>query len=657
MLSPTLACLAAIVSGPSCAQDLPLLVGGHAHGEANIQALADLGLGNFVWIPAQCYSMGNTPWDEHNDITRDVQACLDSGLRFMFSVRRGLSDVTRAGGYTYGGHADEFHDEGTVRAIVQRAGEALIGVHCEEMDADFLQQALRPSFRTRTPELFAFTDRAGGRKALEDRLGLLGARYRDWGTRDIMNMCVTFHHSGFRAGAGLVIAELLEHLPTTELQLAYLRGGARQFSADWGVWVSPWWIGKVPCEDKQMWPAEQAQPKGGHSASAFRRCLYESFVSGARLLCCQETEPLIAGDGEGGYRLAEWGRELKSFWQYARQHDEPMDPIASLGVLVDKDNGWAPAHLWIDWNLTESVWGKLPADRSDAMLAEYLDVLLPGFGRTREAVMERTDTYPGYFAATPVGPFDIVSSDVSADALSHYPSVVLLGGIRMTPELLANLRKYVAAGGTLLINVLQMIRDESFVQDEELLGATIGAGQWTQISSSTKILCKEPIPGVTQDEFEEPWYAPVNVSPTSAKVLATDHEGHAVLLRNSFGEGTVLLSTPEYMQEGWAGQRHTLGFFRQVLAGLAAAGPVEVSSEGDLSWLAARQGQSSVLVLLVNHASDAREARVAWREPARSAQVEVGVCELVVGKQPAATTYTVSVPAQDVILLRIAQGA
>ena len=45
--------LAAVAAAAHAApkHPFPLLVGGHAHGAANIRALADLGMGNFVWIP------------------------------------------------------------------------------------------------------------------------------------------------------------------------------------------------------------------------------------------------------------------------------------------------------------------------------------------------------------------------------------------------------------------------------------------------------------------------------------------------------------------------------------------------------------------------------------------------------------------------------
>lgn len=633
---------------PRAAADRPLLVGGYAHGADNIAALARLGMGNFVWIPAQVYPTLNVPWDDENTLLDDVDACIAHGLHFMYSQRRGLGDVLRPGGYEYGGHADEFRDEATCREVMQRGGGLFVGLHGEELDADFIQNALRPSFRTRSPELYRFSDRAGGRRAYEGELRRLTERYHRWGAPFIANSCVTYQHATFRSGADMVIAELLEHLPTTELQLAYLRGGARQFGGDWGVWVSPWWIGKIPCEDTELWPGAYAEVGGGHSPSAFRRCLYLAFVSGARLLCCQETAPLLARGADGTLSAASWGRELQAFWSYARAHDAPFNPIVPLAVLVDADNGWSPANLWINWTLADSVWGKLQPDRSDAMLAEYLNVLLPGFRRTREAVERREDVYPGYFAATPHGPFDIVASDVDIGALAAYPAVVLLGEVDMTDALRETLRAYVHRGGTLLVNVLQMRSQESFVQDVEFLGAELGAEQWTRIMPGHRVLRTAGVLGVESDEFAEPWFACVEVQPRGAEIVATTENGVPVLLRHRFGAGTVYLSTPEYMQEGWGEQRATLGFFRELVASFASLGDAAVVADGDISWVAARHGADLVFAI-ANHGSEERRARLSWRGVPLETRVEVGP---ETGSVAHPETEGIAVPAEDIVVVR-----
>jgi len=633
--------------------ELPLLVGGHAHGAHNIDVLARLGLGNFVWIPAVGYTMGNTRWDAEHDIFADVEACVRNKLYFMITQRRGLGDKVRPGGFPYGGHSSgEIHDARTIRRIRQRAGRLFVGLHGEELDADFVQEGIRPSFRARSPELYDFTDRAGGRRVFEAELRRLNRRYEGYGTRFVANLCVTYHHSGFRSGAAIVLAELFEHLPTTELQLAFLRGGARQFGGTWGVWVSPWFWGTVPCEDKKLWPAKQAQVGAGHSASAFRRALFLAYVSGARLLTAQETEPLFSRADDGGYKLAAWGQELKRFWEYTRKQTAPLRPIPLLAVLIDRDNGWAPAHLWQDWNQQESIWAKLPPTRADKMFTSYLDVLLPGFARTRERVMNKTDLYPGYFAATPAGPFDIVSSDIAADKLAAYPVVVVLGGVNVTPRVLATLNAYVKGGGTLLVSVVQMRNGEAYVQDEPFLGARLG----TRIYASNKIVRTGPVPGVEQKQFDEPWYCAVHVEPTTADVLATDHEHHPVLLRNRFGRGVVYLATPEYMSPGYGDLARPLHFFAALLPGLVQDVPIRVTSAEPVSWVAAFQGTHAVVVALANHGKQPTKAEVLWQGGHSGSTVDFGSGRLRMERSGETARHTLSIPAEDVVVLRITTG-
>lgn len=668
------AAVGAVVAAPKPKDDqgIPLMVGGTAHGARFIDALSDLGIGNFVWIPKNGDPTVPAPWDKQNDILADVDACKKHGLYFLISQRRGMGKSYKPGGGEYGGDTTpEILSAPTVREIAHRAGPLFAGLHAEEMDADLLQNGIRVSSRSRIPEVYRFTDRAGGRKCFEDELARIGRIYHSYarGVKYYPNMCVSLHHSGWRSGGDVVFAELLESLPTTELQFAYLRGGARQFGKDWGVWVSPWYRGKTPCEDRTQWPGAWTDIGAGHSLSAFRRCLYLSYGSGARVLTVQQTEPLLSGDGKGGLKPASWGTELKSFWDYAKQHTERMDPIVPLALLVDKDNGWAPANIHGNWIDHETIWGKLPIDRADKMLSSYLDVLLPDFERNAPGWWDLGITYPGYFASTPAGAFDIVSSDIFVERLSHYPNVVVMADIEMDKGLLDTLKSYVRGGGNLYVNAWQMRHREAFVQDPEFLGATIGMShQWTEwsksdllmrrIYTSTKIVRKLPVTGVPEKEFAEPWYACQDVQPTTAQVVADDGAGNPILLRHRYGSGSVYLSTPEYMMEGFGTQKAPLGFFKSLVLGLAKSSPVRVTAPdsdlppADISWVASRQSDS-VLVTLANHSKSPRQVQVTWSGPSTHASLEVGVGPMDSKSSGRTSTYTLTIAPEDVAVVRV----
>jgi hypothetical protein len=60
------------------------------------------------------------------------------------------------------------------------------------------------------------------------------------------------------------------------------------------------------------------------------------------------------------------------------------------------------------------------------------------------------------------------------------------------------------------------------------------------------------------------------------------------------------------MMEGYDNYDKTLGFFREMILGLLG-GPVSVTAQGsqtpqaDISWAASKQGDDSVVVVVVNH--------------------------------------------------------
>lgn len=682
-----LGALNVVLATACCAADeLPLRVGGQAHGAANIRALADLGLGNFVWIPKPGYPMGNTPWDRDpkgpHGVLADVEAALAAGFHLAISQRRGLGTIWRPGGGEYGGDCwgnDELVDPATMAEIVRRAGSRFAGVHAEELDIDFIQSGRRLSYRSRVAALYAFTDRAGGRQTFEAELARLATTYHGYapGVCFLANMSL-LQHSAYRAGADLVMGELLESLPSVELQLAFLRGAGRQFARPWGVWVSPWNHGEVPCEDKGLWPAAAAVVGGGHSASAFRRCLYLAYASGARVLTVQESEPLFSRQAPdtapAGYRLAAWGRELKDFWDYARARPATIRPVVSMALLMDRDCGWAPGNLHGGWIDKETVWAKLPVEDGDLMISGVLEVLAPGFGRRAPGAWDKGHTYPGHFVSSPAGAFDVVQTDISTERLEAYPAVVAVGDLQMTPAVLEMLRGYVRAGGQLLLNACQVRLREDFVQDPEFLGATLGMAtmpsEWAgqvitgrRIYPAARIVPRADAPGVRPTPYDEPWYVCQDVQPTpDAEVLAVtaEKDGQPVLLRHAFGKGKVYLCTAEYMTDGYQDRRRVLAYGADLLRGLAIQGQPRVTAPDaptppdDVSWVVARRGDEETLLCLANHAPAERTVAVRWRLPNREAKLDAGEGRVLASRQEAETTVLVlAIPAEDVVVVSL----
>jgi hypothetical protein len=162
---------------------------------------------------------------------------------------------------------------------------------------------------------------------------------------------------------------------------------------------------------------------------------------------------------------------------------------------------------------------------------------------------------------------------------------------------------------------------------------------------------------VAEEVYDEPWFVSVRVAlEQGSEVVAEDGDGVPVLVRNRIGRGTVYLSLAEYCLEGYGQQTTPLRFFVDLLSGLAREkSTVHVESGSDLSWIASAQAgdeaDADVVLVLANHAEDAREAVFVHRlDPASSAALEIGVGPL----QPLGDgRFRVLVPAKDVALVRL----
>jgi hypothetical protein len=266
-------------------------------------------------------------------------------------------------------------------------------------------------------------------------------------------------------------------------------------------------------------------------------------------------------------------------------------------------------------------------------------------------VAAQDDFYPGYFASTPLGAFDIVASDITAERLGTYPCVLLLGEVDMDPDLHETLREYVAGGGTLIVNALHMIHRSAVVEDEDLLGARLDmGGKYSRVYSSAKIVVTGDIPGVERKEFEEPHFASITAEPKGATVLATDHEDHPVLLEQHFGQGTVYLTTPEYMMEGWKGWKRRLRFFEVFLDAVVPKN-IRVESEGDISWVAGRRGGNERIIVLANHGDQSKQATIRIDGALRAGRIEFGNVPAV-DEKPGGI-LSVPVPPEDVVVVSL----
>ena len=672
----------AVYNSKGVLDEYPVLVGGMTHGKEFINAFYDLGMGNFVWIPKQGYSMGNTDWHSETYAT-DAEFAAGKGMYYMASHTRGLGTLFKKGGFTSGGdtHMVTPTSESIINRVVNAgkdsAGRNLfVGWHAEELDADLVQNS-RLAFGARIPEIYDFTDEAGARISFETELKRIQSVANKMGGNLISNQLVTHHLNAFRAGNEIVISELLEHGVNTELQLAYLRGGRNMFGNSWGVWISPWYYGKVPAADNKLFP--NGSTTGGHKTASYRHCLYESYVSGAQIITNQETEPLIARDVlNGGYKDVLWGTELKKFWDYAEKYAySEISAKNTTAVMVDRDNGWEPGRLWQNWYKNDLNWGKLAQTTGNKMLAQYLNVLLPGYGKTVEQVAALKDLYPGYFASTPLGSFDIIASDISAERLKKYDNIIMLGEFKMNDTVNENLKEFVSDGGNLIMTAYQSMANGGFYEDPGFYGFTFQDFDGMRYSDR---LCpastvKKSASSVdsslcyVSDTYTSGQFWTLLGVVGTAEVLAVEStKNYPVLVANDYGRGRVYLGLTEWMLDE---NNNMMDFYADVIRSVLLNSSPDVfahaateNGTSDFSYQVSKRvdsdGTEQMLILVSHYGLSDGFVTIDFNKflDISAADIKIEVCggagyDTFSSQNENGLSITFKVKAEDVALIRI----
>jgi hypothetical protein len=141
---------------------------------------------------------------------------------------------------------------------------------------------------------------------------------------------------------------------------------------------------------------------------------------------------------------------------------------------------------------------------------------------------------------------DIVTTNISASALSAYKVIVLLGDVSLNTRLRTDLTAWVSNGGVLAINVNQM-----GPADTSLTGVTLKNAPPRQAATSYWLATE-----VKQNEA--PYlYTPVGAG--TAQVLATNEFSDPLVTQQTLGSGQVLLTTAAYLQSSSLNQLLTHG--------------------------------------------------------------------------------------------------
>ncbi len=340
---------------------------------------------------------------------------------------------------------------------------------------------------------------------------------------------LNFSHYYGERGCRLLGLETAQGLPSDTLMFAFLRGAGKQYGRLLYQATSIW-----NRYGYNMYHARKTDgangygfgPAKGCSLSLHKRLFFAGYLGG-HSICGTETSQFTADRLENGApELSPLGRQHLEIMDWVRQHPERGVQYTPVAFMLDFYNGWnMPRHLYRGDRY--KIWGKFPYEKGDYLIDGVFRMVWPGYEDCSYLRNER-----GFICPTPYGDiFDVLTNRCHADILKQYTAIMLLGDVETSPEVVARLSQYVAAGGDL---VLDARHARSF--PESLTGVTLGA-------EGKGVLSHLPATGQT---FQEQPYTYTVMSATRAQTLLVNEQGHPLLTVTAAGKGRVVVAAADY---------------------------------------------------------------------------------------------------------------
>lgn len=239
-----------------------------------------------------------------------------------------------------------------------------------------------------------------------------------------VNGYVQLYHTALKLGAKNVMAEIGNQVPLSAVQIACVRGAARQYGKPFGVYYEPWG-GKpfgCPCAlGWSPWFARKENPDGkvmghrirpelGSSRSLQRRLLFFSWLSGATYYAEEwGTENYFKNWDD--YPLTDYGRVAKSFVEVSRGYTRPV-PVVPAALVMPPD------ALAIDVQYLcrekEVLYRVVPPDPFHVRLRAFATDILAA--RPRRGGADDYNLTPSPW----IGCFDVLSAEAPETLLRQY---------------------------------------------------------------------------------------------------------------------------------------------------------------------------------------------------------------------------------------------
>lgn len=383
------------------------------------------------------------------------------------------------------------------------------------------------------------------------------------------------HHA--EAGVDMLCLESMPGDP--EITHCAIRGAARASGKVWGTHIAMECYGGVSFD--ALW------------LKRWRTALYHAYICGAGFIWPESGHYGYDDHQHGGRqipfddpRVKEMRRALREAYQFANIHTRPaLGPRSTLGVLHGNLDG-APGI----WN--RFAWGQFKGRKWREGPAERGWKFVEKFHRREDWPRETVQGEMDFSGNPPYGQYDLVPMEAPLRALKSYRCLVCLGWNTMTPAIYAKLKRYVKAGGRLVMHLPQLSVETDRAKPvrlfrggdfRDLFGARI-LGRAKKGDYGIKCMADASIP-----EYRFPlWrintdprflgeFTPSRVELGAARVISAYDDFYfiapeklarqPILIENSLGKGKAFLVTAwEYPADPGL-ERFTEDLLRTVLAG------------------------------------------------------------------------------------------
>jgi hypothetical protein len=353
----------------------------------------------------------------------------------------------------------------------------------------------------------------------------------DKGIPSLSSNAIAYSHFFHESGAKVVGYEEDSTIVNAPMRIAFQRGASRQYGGAWINYASGnfgdacnyFYQNPVVPRGAQSWFHSKYSITDGVTAAWYRKLYYLNYLSGASAVFLEQglnNQWILPGPGTHPIELSPFGRATADFLDFIDRLDDRGEPLTPVALLLSYGHGYDPV------NFSCKMLDSFPEDQADRELRELFNVCWHPTG-----VLEGQPAAPDV-QSMPGGVygniFDVlVDRPARARAIMNYPVVWAAGDVSFSDALQSVLKDYLAAGGTMVVNV-----NSSKGIPERFLGA--------RLTGKTRVFA-EWAPDAGQPQPSTP-FETAEVKLDGAKVLVWAAPGVPLMTRQQAGAGAVILT-------------------------------------------------------------------------------------------------------------------